>query len=205
MTAPAGLRRELARKLWHVLILVYLGLYLSIGQASFLRWMLAWSVFVFAAETVRLRVEAAQRLLMRFFGPIVREREVRSYSGMVFTNLGLLVTAALYGREPRLVTAAVLSLALGDAAAALVGMSLGRLKFSVRGQTRTVEGAAAGFVVATLCGAGAGLGWAPALAGGAAVTLVDCVPPPPDDNFWIPLASAVAAGAVLGVAPARPW
>ncbi|MBI4349682.1 MAG: hypothetical protein HY553_22795 [Elusimicrobia bacterium] len=202
--ALSVLGRELARKAWHILILVYLALFLYLGRESFVRWMALWTVLVVAVETVRLSVPAAQSLLLAVFGPIVREREVHRYSGMVYTTLGVLGAAAFWGAEPRLVTAAVLSLALADASAALVGIAFGRVKFTIRGQTRSVEGAAAGFAVACLCGAWAGLPWGAVLAGAAAVTTIDCLPVPPDDNLWIPLASAAACGAALGVGPSLP-
>lgn len=202
--ALSTLGKELARKVWHVLILIYLALFLYLGQATFVRWMASWTIFVVLVETVRLNVPAAQTLLLSIFGPIVRKRELDRYSGSVYATLGVLGAAAFWGREPRVVTAAVLSLALADASAALVGIAFGRLRFRIRGQTRSVEGAAAGFVVAWLCGAAAGLpGWA-RLAGAATVTVIDCVPVPPDDNLWIPLAAAAAFGAATGVWPGLP-
>ncbi len=202
--ALSVLGKELARKTWHVLILIYLACFLYLGQATFVRWMALWSVVVVAVETVRLNVPAAQRLLLGVFGPIVREREINRYSGIVYTTFGVLGAAAFWGREPRVVAAAVLCLALADAAAALVGIAFGRLRFQIRGQTRSVEGSAAGFVVAWLCGAGAGLPFWARLAGAVVVTAIDVVPIPPDDNLWIPLASAAAFGAATGVWPALP-
>ncbi|MBI5200768.1 MAG: hypothetical protein HY925_04195 [Elusimicrobia bacterium] len=202
--ALSVLGKELARKAWHVLILLYLALFLHLGQAAFVRWMIPWTLFVIAVETVRLKVPAAQKLILSVFGLIVREREIDRYSGIVYTTLGILGAAAFWGREPRVTAAAVLCLALADAAAALVGIAFGRLKFQIRGQTRSVEGSLAGFLVAWLCAAGAGLPFWARLAGAAAVTAIDVVPVPPDDNLWIPLASAAAFGAACGVWPSLP-
>ena len=195
--SPRPFKQELARKAWHLLLLLYLLFYWMAGRDLFVRGMLGWVALVFVVETLRLRVPAVQRALLVPFSLIIRDHELKTYSGIFYTSLGILLAAAFFGTDARVVAAAVASLAFADSAAALVGMSVGRLRFVIRGQTRTVEGAAAGFVAAFLCGWAAGLGPAAAAVAACGVEAVDCLPLPPDDNLWIPIASAAAATAAL--------
>lgn len=199
------LRAELRRKAWHVLLLFYLLGYHLAGREAFLLLMGAWTALIFALESLRLRSAKVNRWLSEPFAGILRPKELTGYSGVLYTTLGCFAAGWLYGDAPRLVSGGVLSLALADSAAAVVGMAWGRIRFSVRGKTRSVEGAAAGFAVACGCGLAAGLGWPPSLAGAGAVAALDFVPAPPDDNLWIPVAFAAAAGAAAGVPPRWAW
>ncbi|MCX5788359.1 MAG: hypothetical protein NTX64_07650 [Elusimicrobia bacterium] len=194
---PPSLKREFARKAWHLLLLLYLVVYWAAGRELFVRAMAAWVLIVFAVETLRLRVPAVQKTLLAPFALIIREREHGTYSGIFYTSVGIFLAAALFGADARVVAAAVFSLAFADSSAALVGMSVGRLRFVIRGQVRTVEGTTAGFAAALVCGRACGLPGPAALAAACAVAVVDCLPLPPDDNLWIPVASAAAATAAL--------
>lgn len=198
-------RAELRRKAWHLLLLFYLVGYHLAGREAFLLLMSAWTLLIFAVETLRLRSDRVNRFLSEPFAGILRPKELTGYSGVLYTTLGCFAAGWLYGDAPRLISGAILSLALADSAAAIVGMAWGRLRFSVRGKTRSVEGAAAAFAVACVCGLAAGLGWPVALSGAGAVAALDFIPAPPDDNFWIPVAFAAAAGAAAGVPPRWAW
>ncbi len=203
--APLTLGRELARKTWHLLLLIYLAVYLHWGQAAFLRAMLPWTVFVAALEVGRLRVPALRSSLGGVFRFIMRPHEDGRLSGVLYTTVGVLAAGVLYGHRPAAFTAAVLQLAFADAAAALVGVGWGKRRFTLAGRTRSWEGCAAGIAAAWLCGLGAGFGPGAALAGAAVFFAIDVLPPPPDDNFWIPVCSGLAFTLLDGARPAWPW
>ena len=187
-----GLRKELGRKAFHQLSLVYLGAFHLIGWPAAKTWMFVWLAVVFAAETARLYAAPVARGMLAIFGGLIREAEHKHYSGILWTTVGCLA-AMLIGRgDPLIVNAAVLQLALADSASALAGKAFGRVKLF--GGQKTLEGSLAGFAVgyaaALACGARPGA----ALAAAAAGALVEVLPTTPwfNDNMWIPIASAAA-------------
>lgn len=191
---PAGrehaLLHELRRKLFHLLTLVYLAAYLRLGPSSTAFWLAAWTALVFAVETARLRLPAFNALVIAPFRAIVRPHEERRYSGLFYTSVGALATIVLFGPHRLAVSAGLVTLALGDAAAAVVGRAFGRRRWP--NSDKSVEGTAA-FVAACFGGTVfVGVPWPAALAASAAAAAVETSPAPFDDNLWIPVtASAV--------------
>jgi dolichol kinase len=127
---------------------------------------------------------------------MIRETEQRAYSGIFHTTTGCLATILIVGRRPRVVTAALLCLALGDAAAALVGKAWGRHRFP--GSAKSWEGSLACWLVCLGAGWAAGLGPLPAAGAAFAATFVVLLPTTRffNDNLWMPVAAAVAAAAL---------
>ncbi|MFH2202381.1 MAG: hypothetical protein ABIJ96_04660 [Elusimicrobiota bacterium] len=192
MALSADYRRELLRKLFHSLSLVYLAVYHLLGSSWFL-WLLgSFIVIEGGLEAVRLRVPALNEKLMRMFGNIHRESEVNRISGIFWTSSGCFLTVVAYGAHPRCVAAGFLYLALGDGAAALAGKAWGRHPFVIGGRTKSVEGSLACLIVCLLAGWAAGLSFAGVAAGAVVATAIELLPVPIDDNFWSPLASAAA-------------
>ncbi len=192
----SDLRKEFGRKAFHQLSLVYLGAFHLIGWPAVRTWMFAWLALVLAVETARLYAAPVARGMLAVFGGLIREAEHKHYSGILWTTAGSLA-AMLIGRGDALVVnAAVLQLALADAASALAGKAFGRVKLF--GGRKTLEGSLAGFAVgyaaALACGARPGAAFAAAAAG----SLVEVLPTTPwfNDNMWIPIASAAALVAV---------
>lgn len=184
------LRREFGRKAFHLLSLGYLAAFHMIGWPSIARGMIVWLAVVLAVETARLRVPAAQRVLADFFAGLIRETERRHFSGIVHTTAGSLAAMFIAGGDGVIVSAALLQLALGDAASALVGKAFGR--HAILGGLKSLEGTLAGFAVgfaaAVTCGVRPGAACVAASAG----ALVELLPTTAwcNDNFWIPVASA---------------
>lgn len=113
--------------------------------------------------------------------------------------LALLWRPGASGRRSRAARAALLALALGDAAAALVGQRWGRHRYRVGNSERSVEGSGAMFavtLVTTLLAlrdrdtGRAALPRAAAVAGGA--TLLEAISPAGTDNLTVPLGVASA-------------
>lgn len=188
----ASLNREFKRKAFHLLSLIYLAVYLKLGHPLALYLLAGWMFLVAAVETARLKSPAVRNYFQSVFGGIIREKETGRYTGTFYTTLGSLVTLFFFGTRPVIVNAALLYLSLGDAASAVVGKKWGNHPYKVMGQTRSLEGTAAGFLVAWACGWSISLPPAIALGGAVVFSLADAVPIPPDDNLWIPVITASA-------------
>jgi len=177
--------QELKRKLFHGLSLVYLAIYLVAGRAWTL-WILGGLfAMVGAIEAVRLRKPEFNALLLRVFGGIHREHEARKPSGILWTLLGCFLTVWLVPHKDVVITALV-CLALGDAAASLVGRRWGHLRYG----NKSLEGSLACFLtcwaVATLF-LHSPFATQEILLVAMLVTVAEAVPLPLNDNIWIPL------------------
>lgn len=195
----SDLRREFGRKAFHMLSLVYLAAFHWLGWPRALHWASAWFVVVVIVETARLRLPGVERALVGFFEGMIRDTERRAFSGIFHTTAGSLAAMLIARGEPVIVSAAILQLALGDAASALVGKAYGRVKLF--GGRKSLEGSLAGFAVgyaaALACGVRPGAAAAAAFAGAA----VELLPTTAwfNDNLWIPVACAGAL-VLLGAA-----
>lgn len=195
----SDLKREFGRKAFHMLSLVYLGAFHLLGWPRAGWAMAAWLPVVLLIEILRLKVPAIERALVGFFEGMIRETERRHFSGILHTTTGSLAAMLIARGDPVIVGAAILQLALGDAASALVGKAFGRVRLF--GGRKSLEGSLAGFSVgfaaALACGVRPGAAVAAALAG----SLAELLPTTPwlNDNLWIPVASAT----VLALTGAR--
>ena len=195
----SDLSRELGRKAFHMLSLVYWAAFTFFGWPRIVNLMAAWLFVVLIIETVRLNVPIVERTLVGLFDGMIRETERRHYSGIFHTTAGTLTAMLVAGGDPTIVGAAIGSLAFGDAAAALAGKAFGKTK--IMGGHKSLEGSlaclAACFAVAIAIGVRPGA----ALAAALAATAVELLPTTGffNDNFWMPVAAAV----VLRVLGAR--
>ena len=186
-----SLGRELARKTFHMLSLIYLGAYNALGDEA-LFWFAAWMVFVAAVEFGRLTLPALNKLTIRLFGGIVRESERNALSGVFFSTAGCLLTVAIAGSKPVVVAAAILYLALGDSAAAITGRGL--KAHPIPGSNKSWEGSFACLLTCAAIGWCLGLPPRAILAGAVAATLLEFIPTSKvfNDNLWMPAGSALA-------------
>ncbi|MFA6030208.1 MAG: hypothetical protein WC969_10165 [Elusimicrobiota bacterium] len=185
------LRRELLRKIFHFLSLVYLAAFLLLGRGTTLVLLGLWILVEGGLELARLARPGLNEALMRVFGGIHREKESAQVSGVFWTSLGCWLSVLCWGARPEAVTAGLCCLAFGDAAAALVGRRFGRTRLR---SGKTLEGTLACFAACLLSCAAAGLR-GPALPAAAAVAaLVELLPVPVDDNLWL---SFLPAGTVF--------
>ena len=181
--------REIARKVFHLLTLIYLWAYWTFGTTKTL-WLLGgWIALEASLEFLRLRNAALNERLIALFGAINRESERNKMSGIVWTSLGCWWTIFLFGARSEVVTAAVLYLALGDAAAALAGKAVGRHKLPFGDGAKSWEGSIACFAVCAAVGAVLGFDAVRLIAGALTATIVECVELPLNDNLWLPIGS----------------
>jgi dolichol kinase len=144
-----GLRKEeITRKLLHLFaLLMPIGIFYlprwSIPEyvpAGVLAFLLSGSMIV---ETLRFKVPAVQKIFFKFFGSMLREEESKRTTGSTYVIGAALLCAILFRESPH-ISFMVLSLfILGDAIAAIVGLSMGRIKIG----KKSLEGSLSCFLL----------------------------------------------------------
>ena len=141
--------------------------------------------------------------------------------GTVFFPISFVVLLAVFfrpeepGNQAFLAVAGLLTMALGDAAAAVFGNRYGTRRYTILGHSRTMEGSMAmflvtGVVIAVVLSTMEGYSWHPAVAfglvTGTAAAGIEAVCPFGSDNLFVPLGTAgilwvlvEVSGAALGV------
>lgn len=166
--------------------------------------LIAGTVFTMAwtFEFTRRRSEAWNDALMAFFGPVAHAHEAHRVNSASWYAIALVVLAWL--DRPEITVLALLTLAFGDPAAAIVGRAFGRVRLL---HGRSLEGLLAFVATAFLVGFPVLRFAAPdltvphaALATFAAATagaVAELLSRRVDDNLTIPLAAALAAWLAL--------
>ena len=168
-------------------------------------WLVALPLVVgvaaWTAEFMRVRSARVNELMMKLFGSVAHDHERTRVNSSTWFVTGLLLIAVAFPRAA--CTAAVMSLAVGDTAASLVGRRWGRTRLR---SGRSLEGTAAFALVAgvasTLVLRGAyPMAWAQAALMGAVAGVTGAVTElyseRLDDNFSIPVTVAAVLTAVL--------
>ncbi len=190
--------KEVQRKVFHMLSLVFLAAYLLIGYPRVMPWMYAFSALVAAVELGRLYVPALNQALvaMPLFSSISRPEEHRRVSGLFHTTFGVLLLWLFFGAHRQIVAASIYCVAFGDTAAALIGKSLGRVRLP--GSKKSLEGSAACWTACFLSCKLTGFGSGAAAAAALCATVVEFCPTTTwfNDNLWLPVAAAVALKAL---------
>ncbi|MBI4377438.1 MAG: hypothetical protein HY549_13445 [Elusimicrobia bacterium] len=186
------LASEVRRKAFHMLSLAFLAAYHWIGYPRVLVPAAGWMLLVCIVEAARLKRPDLNRRLMAPFDAIPRAEEARRVSGIFHTSAGCLLVMLFFGDRPALVSAAILCLALGDAAAALAGRLWGRHK--IMAGRKSLEGSAACWTVSLFCALWTGFPAGPCAAAATAATLIELLPNNEwsNDNLWMPVAFAAA-------------
>jgi dolichol kinase len=198
---------HLERKFYHcVMGLLCFSLYafvLTRAEALVLLSLIGGALVV--GDYARLHNPFMNSLALRIFGRVMRREELESFSGNSYFVLGLLVVAFLFAKPIALLS--VLCLAIGDPAAATVGSLYGKHRLigkkSLEGALANWAGVAfASFIfAATYLGLGFGGSLRVSLIAGSVSMFVELLPFPIDDNFTIPVFSAVLFSAVHSVLP----
>lgn len=145
-----------------------------------------------AVDFLRLRVHGVKDVFIVLFGSMLRRREFSGLTGGSYLLLASLLSGFIF--EPRVLIAATAYLALGDTMAAIVGLSIGRIRF----WNKTVEGTLAGFI----CCVGLAflssllpywnLPIGVALLGAVVASVVEAMPIEVNDNVAVPIVSGLA-------------
>ena len=184
-------QRELARKGLHLLsaavpIAYSLGLSRS-GVTLVLAFALAIALVV---EVARARHEKTRTVFDANLGRLLRLHEARGVSGATWLMVALLAATLLFPRD--IAIAAMAAVAVGDAAAAIVGRVLAR-----HGREgKSLAGSVACFAVSAFVARGiAHFAWPEALIAGILAAIAERPRRPLDDNLRIAL--AVGCGILL--------
>ena len=143
-------KEEINRKLLHILsgTLIPAGiLYLPlVDGCSPLTPVIVLGVCALASvvfEYFRLHNAAAQALFLRLGSSMLRQAESHSFTGSTYIFLSSFLCSLLFLDHPHVAAIALSLFILGDAVAALVGISLGRIKIG----KKSLEGSAACFLL----------------------------------------------------------
>lgn len=195
--SPLSLRHELARKAIHLAAAAVPVAYaLGAPRARLLAGLLLLLAIALLVELARWWLPAARRAFTRATGALLRPHEHAGLSGATWmvASFALVVWLA----PPRAAIAAMWAVAVGDAAAALVGRALGGRVFGRRAARtgKSLEGSVA-CAVATAVGAFAvaQVGPAASLVAGVAAAAAEWPSAPGDDNLRV--AATVAVAVVL--------
>lgn len=196
---PANLL--LGRKVYHVLMgLVCFSLYaFFLDRHQALIVLGTFGLLSVVLDAVRLRLPKINDMLVKFFAPILRASERHSLTGHSYFVLGMIFLTYFF--EKNIALLALLYLSFGDPAASTVGGIWGKHK--VVGN-KSWEGAAANWVVSFLVTlaflsytGGCSTGscslrlMAFSFIGATISVFAELVPFPIDDNFSIPVVSAI--------------
>ena len=165
---------------------------------------MAGATFIFLfVDFMRLRVTSVKSVFIVLFGSMLRRKELSALTGASSLMLAALVCMLIFGAGPSgrvsgVFIAAISFLALGDTAAAIVGLTFGRVRIF----RKSLEGTLAGLVVCL------GVAWVVSILpgldfpigigilGAVSASIVEALPIEVNDNVVIPLLS----GAVMMVA-----
>jgi glycerol-3-phosphate acyltransferase PlsY len=164
-----------------------LGIPLSLGLLILI------TVIYLIIDFARLRIHRVKDVFIVLFGSLLRRHEFAGLTGGSYLLLASLVVAALYA--PRVLIPAVSFLALGDTIAAIVGLSIGRVKF----WGKTLEGTVAGLLVcigvavlaSMLPDADMRMPLGAGLVGALSASVVEVLPIEVNDNVAVPIVSGL--------------
>ena len=186
-----SLRRELARKGLHLLSTAVPVAYALGLPRAIVIWILALAMAVaLVIEVGRSRSHRARRVFHTTVGGLLRAHEWHGPSGATWLVFALLVAAVFFARDVAI--AAMCAVALGDAAAAIIGRALAR---TTAGR-KSFSGSAACFAASAISArAIAGFPWPEAAFVGLLAAVAERPRRPFDDNLRIVI--AVGCGILL--------
>lgn len=189
------LAAELKRKAIHLASMVIPVGYFVSPASWFIWWeraLLAAVILSLAIEVFRLNHPRTRYVFRHFFGELLRNHEEATLLGSTYLLIACLLTIHLFPKP--IAVLALLFLILGDTAAAIVGKSIGRVRFL----GKTLEGSLACFAVCYgLTAVMPGIPFPVGLVGALVATIFELLPIPLDDNFRIPLSAGFAMELLL--------
>ena len=152
---------------------------------------LAGATFVALAVELARRLSAAVAAAFARLAPMLKDGEGRRLTGA--TTLAIGFTAAAVAVPGTAALAGILFAGVADPMAAVVGRRWGRLRYP---GGKSVIGSAAFLAAALAAGLGVGLAPGAALVAALALTAVEAVSLPIDDNLYLPILGAAVVALV---------
>jgi dolichol kinase len=192
------IQREIRRKSFHVLaglsIPAIYYFFMLFNQVLLAKWIFtAAAISILAIDIVRLRHLFVRIIFLDIFGPLLRKHEISALTGATYLMISSLACFMIFRDSVAILS--ISYLVVGDSLAALVGRSMGKIKFF----TKSLEGAGAGLIGCLIIGSAimylpkTNLSLLQMIAGAVTASIIELLPIPLDDNIRIPL----AAGAVM--------
>jgi dolichol kinase len=188
---------EIKRKAFHLLSLIYVFGY----------WYLPKNVIIFGLglaiiavaffEYIRFKLPKFNVFFKNNFKGFYRLQEADKVSGIIWTLSGAFLAIILFPNKS-IVFASLLYLSFGDAAAALVGRSIGKHKMLAG---KSLEGSITCFVMCFTIGAFL-FNTKFAFVAAIVATLIEAIPWKLNDNFWIQI---VNAGVLMSISNIMVW
>lgn len=145
-------KQELNRKLLHLLaLLIPIGIFYIPKLTGIPNWIPALILFflILASiilETLRFRYPAVQKLFFICFGSMLRKQEDKITTGSTYIIGAAFICSVLFCEAPHISFMVLTLFILGDAAAALVGQSIGKIKIG----SKSLEGSLACFLLCVI-------------------------------------------------------
>lgn len=141
-------KEEITRKLLHLFALVMpVGIFYfpkwslpSYLPLTILSFVLVGSVII---ENLRFKNPVIQKLFFQMFGSMLREEESSKTTGSTFVIGAAVLCGILFWKNPHITFMVLSMFILGDAIAAIVGLSIGRIKIG----KKSLEGSTACFIL----------------------------------------------------------
>jgi len=182
-----GIKREIKRKIFHLISLsIPLG-YFVIERETMLIFIATLFIFSLGLELGRIYVPSIRQYIHPIFASIMRGAEEHKLSGATYLIAGAGITIYYFDKDVAII--ALLLVSVSDAAAAIIGTAYGK----VRLWGKTLEGSTAYFAATgILLMLMQSLTLEQMLAGLFTGTLVELLPIPINDNLSMPVIAGFA-------------
>ena len=120
---------HLLRKVWHIgtgLCVLFFHYFFELPVKVAAGFLICLGLFTLLIDFTRFRLEVFNQIVLKVMGPLMRESEKSSYSGMPFYALGVGLTLFLF--PERIAILAILFLIFADPIASTIGIIYGREK-----------------------------------------------------------------------------
>lgn len=147
-------QQEINRKLFHlVALLLPIGIFYAPKFYIFQEWMSCFllaclSIFMAGIEFFRFRFQSIQDIFHKIFKKLLRENENEKVTGATWYVIAAFICSLLFYGDTHISFMALFMFIVGDAAAAVIGLSMGKIKIG----DKTVEGSLGCFILCILTG-----------------------------------------------------
>ena len=188
---------EYQRKAIHLfnLIIPFSYWFIIPDQNKFKIIIITFTALFILADYFRTKSKLIKKLFILFFDKMLREHELKGqFTGATWVMISASITILFFSKNIAIIS--LIFMSIGDTFAALIGKKYGKLKI----YDKSLEGFLGGLIVCLL----AAYYYDPLpfyISGVGALTamLFETLPLPLDDNFRIPIGSAIIMTILLGV------
>ncbi len=144
-------------------------------------------------DLLRLRLNPFKDIFIILFGSLLRRKEFSSLTGGSYLMVASLAAMLLFGSNKGVFIAAVSFLAIGDTVAALIGLSVGKIKVFRKTLEGTLAGLIACIAVAYIVSILPGIDtpFIIGIIGAISASVVEALPFEINDNVVVPLFSGI--------------